>query len=40
MSAPSLKVTSPAPGVAAGVVLALVPAAVVCIVAVLLNWGR
>lgn len=33
-------VQAPAPGVALGVVLSLIPAAVVCILAVVLNWGR
>jgi hypothetical protein len=33
-------VTAPAPAVAAGVALALVPSAVILVLAVVLNWGR
>lgn len=33
-------VQAPAPGVALGVVLSLVPAAVVIMLALFLNWGR
>lgn len=36
----SNSVQSPSPGVALGVVLSLVPAAVVCVLAVVLNWGK
>lgn len=41
MSASQLSTPSaPAPGVAWGIVGSLVPAAVVLVVAVVLNWGR
>jgi hypothetical protein len=36
LSAPA----APLPGVAYGVAVSLIPAAVICLVAVLLNWGR